>query len=173
MRQVEPPARFRTARSPPQVLVVGGRRWVRLRREAARRQGAECLPGQRLHLLSERLRLDRCRCGDRIGEAAVVGVGEGERATADQAARHLHRIEGHGAERGTVGLHQLARIGIGIARALVGGHRQPPFLAAGIVGEPGGEDRVALMRDVESPSRFRSGRHPPQTLVIEGQPAGP
>src|SRR6266581_221575 len=51
---------------------------------------------------------------------------------------------------------------------LVRGHCQPPRLAVDVVGEPGGEDDVSLVRKVDSPTGLQPCRcSPPQPFVID------
>ena len=104
----------------------------------------------------------------RVGERRGVAVGERERRDADLGGRDLRRIERHGAERRSDRLEEIA--GEHARPRLVGGHDEPQRRVVVIVSEPGGEDRVALVIEVDPPSGLGCGRRfPPQVLVVGGE----
>ena len=157
MREVEPPARFRTVRHPPEVLII--RRHGEIGRGGA-------VDAYRLRACDEVESLDRLRLLDPVdvvGEAAVVGIRERQRSVAN---RDCQRRPGVVVERGPDVDVDFAGIGVaGWGRARRE-HRQPPRLAACIVGVPRGVDLIAVIREIEAPPGFHAVRHPPQALVI-------
>ena len=105
---------------------------------------------------------------DRVREARFVAVEKSERRRSHRRPGHLRRIERHGVERRTGAGVQ--RAGIDLRCGLVGADDQPQRLAVEPEGEPGCEDRVALMREVDPPPRFRARRRcPPHVLVVRRQ----
>ena len=110
-----------------------------------------------------------------VAERAAVAVGEGERRVADRRRRDAPGSNGTALERGP-------RVSISVPAYTLSptagrGHRQPPRPAGEVVGEPGREHDVALVREVDAPSRIRSLRArsttvPSDTLRVIGSPVG-
>ena len=117
-----------------------GRRARLLVAQGARRRG-EQLSGDRLGL---------CHSVHRVGKRRRIPVREAERRRADDRSRHRLGGERHRAEGRATGPDQVAAVGSRCR--LRCRHRQPRRLAVRIVGEPGDEDRVALVRHVDAPA---------------------
>ena len=158
--QVDAPSRFRTRRRrPPQVLIVGGRGEVRLRAPgAARHRRRECLSRDRpaaVHAI------------DDIVEGAAVVAGKGQLHRSDCRLLHVLRSERRGEERGTRRTEQQTRIDV--RRRSFRLRREPQRRSVDVVGEPGNENDVALMGEIDAPAGLRPRwRTPPDTLVISG-----
>ena len=133
--------------------------------------GLDCAADVQIGKRSEGLARDRLGLTDavdRVGERAVVGVAERQRAAADRgagrAAGAAYRWKRNGVERRPRRLKQ--RSGERIWRRLVRAHHQPPGLARQVVGKPRGENRVTLLREVDAPAGLRPcGRIPPQAFI--------
>ncbi len=160
MREIDAPARFESrGRAPPQVLIVGRVGEVGLGAEGTRGQRAEHLPRDRLALRD---------AVHRIGEHAVARIREPDRRVADRRRNDGIGVERHRVEGGSLRAIERARERVRARR--VRRHRQPPRLAVRVVREPGREDDVALMREVDAPARFGlRGEIPPQPGVIRGR----
>ncbi len=156
MRDVDAPSRFGVRRrAPPQVLVIGrGSRG--LAQHAGRRRSDVDVAGDRLRLRD---------AVDRVAHGAGVRVREREGERAD-----LRVVRGR--ERAEIGRAE-GRSGCAIERTRVRAHRgaraarhhQPHAAAIGVVGEPGAEERAALVREVQAPPGLVGSRTQPKALI--------